>query len=174
LNCFVVAVEDPDPNGVAAWAAWAASNTTPQEGVDQWQAWQAAAAEAGYDIGPEAAAPIWEEAEAPPGMSDVEDDSALPLRKEPKVPLRLHCAGPCYAFANGSPVSPLEVKSVLTALCHVRELLLNSGCCLAIGAFHTACPRMLQRIAFPRYFQSGPVTPHDTDSPAYFGVHKDC
>lgn len=53
--------------------------------MDQWQAWQAAAAEAGYDIGPEAAVAAAEEPEAPPGMSDVEDDSAQPLKKEPKV-----------------------------------------------------------------------------------------
>ena len=82
--CDTVA-EDPDPNGIATWAAWAASSSAPQDGAAQWQVWQAAAAADGYDIGPEAAAPADDEPEAPPGMSDVEDDSALPLRKEPKV-----------------------------------------------------------------------------------------
>jgi len=161
LNCFVVAVEDPDPNGVAAWAAWAASGTTPQEGVDQWQAWQAAAAEAGYDIGPEAAVPVWEEAEAPPGMSDMEDDSALPLRKEPKVPLRLYCAGRCYAFANGSPVSrPLEVKPVLTVLCHVREPLLRLRLLLSYRRLPHSVPACVTAHCFPKIF---PVRPcHST------------
>ena len=77
--------EDVDPNGVAAWAAWAASSSAPAEGADQWQAWQAAAAEAGYDIGPEAAAAFDEEPEAPPGVSDVEDDADQPPKREPKV-----------------------------------------------------------------------------------------
>ena len=86
--------EDPDPNGVATWAAWASVAPPPQDGADQWQAWQAAASAAGYDIGPEAAAPFHDEPEAPPGMSDVEDDSALPLRREPKVPLRAN--QPCH------------------------------------------------------------------------------
>lgn len=84
---YNAAAEDPDPNGVATWAAWASAASTPQDGADQWQVWQAAAAAAGYDIGPEAAAPAHDEPEAPPGMSDVEEDSALPLRKEPKVSL---------------------------------------------------------------------------------------
>ena len=77
--------EDVDPNGVAAWAAWAASSSAPADGADQWQAWQAAAAEAGYDIGPEAAAAPDEEPEAPPGVSDVEDDADQPPKREPKV-----------------------------------------------------------------------------------------
>lgn len=85
-NIYSATAEDPDPNGIAAWAAWASVASAPQDGADQWQVWQAAAAAAGYDIGPEAAVPFDDEPEAPPGMSDVEDDSALPLRREPKVP----------------------------------------------------------------------------------------
>ena len=70
---------------MAAWAAWAAATSAPADGGDQWQAWQAAAAEAGYDIGPEAAVAFDEEPEAPPGVSDVEDDADQPPKREPKV-----------------------------------------------------------------------------------------
>lgn len=95
-----VAAEDPDPNGVAAWAAWAASTSAPADSADQWQAWQAAASAAGYEIGPEAAAAgaADNEPEAPPGMSDVEDDVDQLHKKEPKVSAHRH-------FPSSVPIS---------------------------------------------------------------------